>query len=89
MSDPKRIGELNGPWSLLLRIALATYPLLLLWGAWVTMTMMQIQYTYFSRAEFIELEHRIESSVREHADHGHPPKWVIDILERHEKKINP
>lgn len=36
---PKRgtvIGEMNGPWALVFRIALATYPLLLAWCIWVT-----------------------------------------------------
>lgn len=32
----KPIGSLNGPWSIMLRIALATYPILLPWCVWVT-----------------------------------------------------
>lgn len=40
MSDdptpPKLIGQLNGPWSVLFRIALATYPMVLAWSIWVT-----------------------------------------------------
>lgn len=36
----KRIGQLNGPWSMMFRVALLTYPLLLVWLAawtiWVT-----------------------------------------------------
>lgn len=36
----KRIGELNGPWAVLLRVMLATYPPLLAgllgWGSWVS-----------------------------------------------------
>lgn len=33
MSD---IGRLNGKWSVLMRVLLATYPILLAWAAWVT-----------------------------------------------------
>lgn len=36
MSTDKRIGNLNGPWSVLLRLALATYPLVLGWSVWMT-----------------------------------------------------
>lgn len=32
----RTIGNMNGPWAILLRIALATYPLVLAWGIWVT-----------------------------------------------------
>jgi len=34
--SPNRIGNLNGPWSIMLRLALATYPLVLAWAVWVT-----------------------------------------------------
>lgn len=30
------IGNMNGPWAVMLRFVLASYPLLLLWGGWVT-----------------------------------------------------
>ena len=30
------IGELNGKWSILFRLALATYPFLITWCVWVT-----------------------------------------------------
>ena len=30
------IGNMNGPWAVMLRFVLASYPLLLIWGAWVT-----------------------------------------------------
>jgi len=33
---PNRIGQLNGKWSVLLRLALASYPLVLAWSVWVT-----------------------------------------------------
>lgn len=35
-ANGKRIGDLNGSWSLLLRFALATYPFVLMWSIWVT-----------------------------------------------------
>jgi len=34
--NPKRIGNLNGPWAMALKFLLATYPLLLMWAAWVS-----------------------------------------------------
>lgn len=34
--SPNRIGNLNGPWSVMLRLALASYPLVLAWSVWVT-----------------------------------------------------
>lgn len=32
----KQIGALNGPWSIMLRFMLATYPLVMMWAVWVT-----------------------------------------------------
>lgn len=34
--SPNRIGNLNGPWSIMFRLALATYPLLMAWAVWMT-----------------------------------------------------
>lgn len=34
--DSRKIGQLNGPWSILLRLALASYPLILAWAVWMT-----------------------------------------------------
>ena len=42
--NANRIGELNGPWSILLRVALATYPLILAWTVWIT------NETFYNRA---------------------------------------
>jgi len=36
--EKKEIGSLNGPWSALLRFLLATYPLVILWAVWVTVS---------------------------------------------------
>ena len=32
----QQIGQMNGPWALLLRFALATYPMMVGWAVWVT-----------------------------------------------------
>jgi low affinity Fe/Cu permease len=32
----KKIGELNGPWAVLLRLALGSYPLVVSWCIWIT-----------------------------------------------------
>jgi len=34
--SPNRIGNLNGPWSIMFRLALTTYPLLMAWAVWMT-----------------------------------------------------
>lgn len=38
--DEEQIGAMNGPWALLLKIALSTYPVMLTalvgWGSWIT-----------------------------------------------------
>ncbi len=34
--DRKTIGNMNGPWALLLRAALASYPILIGWCVWIT-----------------------------------------------------
>jgi len=31
-----KIGELNGPWALMLKLTLATYPLLIVWASFIT-----------------------------------------------------
>lgn len=45
--DSKRIGSLNGPWSVLLRLSLATYPILLLalfsFFTWVVVQIHQLE----------------------------------------------
>jgi hypothetical protein len=35
-ANAKTIGQRNGPWAMLFRLSLATYPLLLMWCGWVT-----------------------------------------------------
>jgi hypothetical protein len=35
-SNPRTIGNMNGPWAILLRLALATYPCIIAWSVWVT-----------------------------------------------------
>ena len=32
----KTIGGMNGPWALLLRLTLATYPMIVAWAIWMT-----------------------------------------------------
>lgn len=34
--ERRTIGNMNGPWAILLRLALASYPLVLTWAVWVT-----------------------------------------------------
>ena len=34
--NTKAIGNLNGRWAFLLKLFLATYPLVIAWGGWVT-----------------------------------------------------
>lgn len=33
---PGKIGQLNGKWAMLFKVAMSTYPLILAWGVWVT-----------------------------------------------------
>ena len=35
-TNPRTIGDMNGSWAILLRLALASYPLILAWTVWVT-----------------------------------------------------
>lgn len=34
--NPKRIGNMNGPWAIVFKFALATYPFFIVWSVWVT-----------------------------------------------------
>jgi hypothetical protein len=36
MHKDASIGSMNGPWAILLRIALGTYPLVMAWAVWMT-----------------------------------------------------
>ena len=46
-SPSKPIGQMNGPWALLLKFSLVTYPILasaiISWGIWVTANVYEIQ----------------------------------------------
>lgn len=33
---PSGIGTMNGPWAILLKVMLSTYPFILAWSSWVT-----------------------------------------------------
>ena len=64
MAEGKSIGALNGPWSVLLRVALATYPLVLAWCVWVTVQQFEdIAFRgrgdRFTNVQGLELEQRM------------------------------
>lgn len=61
MAD-KTIGGMNGPWALILKLALATYPVLLLalltWGTWMTVNELKDQSFREQGYEFIRQDYR-------------------------------
>ena len=61
MAD-KTIGGMNGPWALILKLALATYPVLLLalltWGTWMTVNQLKDQSFREQGYEFIRQDYR-------------------------------
>ena len=70
--EKREIGSLNGPWSVLLRFLLATYPLVILWAVWVTVSitancaMLAVLDTRLYAVEKIEV----------------PPSWFQQKVER-------
>ena len=54
--SPNRIGQLNGPWSVLLRLALASYPLVLSWAVWMTVHQFQDEAFRTSGERFTQLD---------------------------------
>ena len=88
MTAHKTIGQLNGSWGLMFKIALATQPLLLLWGAWITVETVRNQ--YFRTAEervtpkdLTDMERRLDRRL----DDQPPADWKARIL-RIEDKID-
>lgn len=69
-SHPQPIGNLNGPWSILLRIFLGTYPVVLAWAVWVTNNQFQdIAFRNngdrFTREDAVQMELRIMGKFSE------------------------
>lgn len=67
-NSPNAIGMLNGKWSLLLRIALASYPLILAWCVWVTKNEFEdiafrTQGDRFSYSDSLKLRADIEDKI--------------------------
>ena len=54
--SPNRIGQLNGPWSVLLRLSLASYPLVLSWAVWMTVHQFQDEAFRTSGERFTQLD---------------------------------
>ena len=61
MAD-KTIGGMNGPWALVLKLALATYPVLLLalltWGTWMTVNQLKDQSFREQGDQFVRQDYR-------------------------------
>ena len=73
-ANPKTIGNMNGPWALLLKAALFAFPVVMAFGVWNTKTIYDhdaqlriIQDTRFKQSDGMALEakmtERIQTSV--------------------------
>lgn len=87
----RRIGELNGAWAVLLRLALATYPMLIFWAAWVTVSIMTIRgfidFAAMTTQDGERLRVLLEHRIDEHAGKGHPPEWVRREIDAIQERI--
>lgn len=83
MKSPS-IGELNGVWSVLLRIGLGMQIPLIMWVAWVTVEIVTIGATRFTLTDGVVQRDKMTSFITAHANGAnHPPqKWVVDSIER-------
>ena len=54
----QQIGQMNGGWAVLLKMALATYPIVIGWAGWATVELIQITADEF-RSSRIAFESRI------------------------------
>lgn len=70
LQEAKRIGELNGPWAIGLKIMLATYPImfasLLGWGTWVTKELIVLgefrnRGDRFTKTDAVEMRREIDA----------------------------
>lgn len=64
-NDDKTIGSLNGPWAILLRIMLGTYPFVMMWAIWVSKSLFELHAFAGSGARFslqdaYSMERRLE-----------------------------
>lgn len=75
----QKIGEMNGGWALLLKIQLALLPIIIMWIAWASVSIVQIQANRFTSQDWIEAMDRLEKKM--------PPQWVVLLLEDHTKRI--
>ena len=65
----EKIGDLNGWWGMWFKLALATYPFLMMWATWVTYETMSNQYfrlsgELFTRSAASQLRSEIKDDMR-------------------------
>ena len=81
----KEIGQLNGPWSILLRIALASWPPMLVvvvtWGIWVTKNQFEDKAFRESGDRFTQMDGAaLKAEVYERLAAQPPPEWRERII---------
>ena len=80
--DDSSVGSLNGKWAVLLKFALATYPMVVMWAVWASSEIVTITATRFDIRDGIALRTELVAKIRDHAADGHPQPWVRDQLTR-------
>ena len=79
----EKIGEMNGGWAMMLKVALASYPLVLAWAGWASyeiVAMTANRWTSKNQAEYAA-EH-----ARDHAKL--PPNHVTAAIESASHRIS-
>ena len=86
----KKIGELNGPWAILLRAGLATYPMVVMLLVWIVKSIFELQAANsqgdrFTLQDAYALERRIDARF----DQLPPADWreKIEALGRENLRI--
>lgn len=85
-----KIGQLNGPWSFMFRLALASYPLVLGWCVWVTVQQFDdIAFrnagNRFTATEAAQMESRINTRINDLP----PVQWQkrVEAMENKQNEI--
>ena len=85
----RKIGDMNGPWAVMLRIALGTYPMVLAWGVWVTVQEFESkafreQGNRFTATDGVLLESRINERLASLP----PVSWQTRIINMEENQLD-
>lgn len=75
-----KIGELNGPWAILLKVGLIIIPAMVSWVVWVSVNL--IQGERFTATDALKLERRLDERIDDQ-----PAQWYRDQMAKMQRQL--